>query len=64
MFQELAQQTSAQTWVIGSMLFFMGVFALVAIKVFRTPAAEHQAHAQLPLDDTSSDPEEDQPSQR
>ncbi|RLB45167.1 MAG: hypothetical protein DRI90_28745 [Deltaproteobacteria bacterium] len=64
MFQELAQQTSAQTWVIGSMLFFIGVFALVAIKVFRTPAAEHQARAQLPLDDPGSDPEQNRSSQR
>jgi hypothetical protein len=64
MFQDLAQQTSAQTWVIGSMLFFMAVFAVVAVRVFRTPAAEHQAHAQLPLGETDSDPDEDRSSQR
>ncbi len=62
--QQLAQQTSAQTWVIASMLFFLAVFTLVVLRVLRTPAAEHRAHAQLPLEDTGSDREPDQAAQR
>jgi hypothetical protein len=58
MLQQLAHETGAQPWVIGSMLLFVTVFALVVIRVFRTPSAEHRAHAALPLDDVAEDGDE------
>ncbi len=55
MFQELALQTSAQSWVIATMLLFIAVFTWVVVGVFRTPAAVHQQRARLPLDDSVAD---------
>lgn len=55
MLQELAALTGATPWVVGSMLFFMVVFALVAYRAARTPGAVHRRHAQLPLEDGTGD---------
>jgi cbb3-type cytochrome oxidase subunit 3 len=69
MFQQLASETGAQGWVIAAMLFFIAVFVWVAVSAFRTPAAEHEARARLPLDDSpggdrATDRQRDPESQR
>ncbi len=51
MLQHLALETSAQAWVVASMFLFLTVFAVVAVRVLRTPRAQHEAHARLPLQD-------------
>ena len=59
MIQQLAHDTGAHVWAIASMLFFIGVFTLVVVRVWRTPRAEHQHHARLPLDDEGSERDPD-----
>ena len=54
MLQQLTQDTGAQAWAIASMFFFIGVFAWVVVRIVRTPRAEHEAHARIPLDDDGS----------
>ena len=51
MLQELAARTGASTWVIASMLFFMAVWAAVAVSVYRARPEEMEARARLVLDD-------------
>ena len=41
MLQELAAQTGASAWAIGSMLFFLAVWIGVAVRVFRARPEEH-----------------------
>ena len=55
MIQQLATETGAQAWAIASMIFFIAVFAVVILRVFNTPKAEHLNNARLPLDDGDSD---------
>lgn len=55
MLQQLAQDTGAQTWAIAAMLFFIGVFAVVVYRVWRTPRSVHEARAQLPLEEASEE---------
>jgi len=50
MLQELASQTGAAAWAIGSMLFFLAVFvAVVAWVVLKRPE-EMEARARMPLE--------------
>jgi cbb3-type cytochrome oxidase subunit 3 len=52
MLQQLALETNAQLWAIASMLLFIAVFTAVVIHIFfRTPSAQHEAAARLPLQD-------------
>ncbi|MBW2528381.1 MAG: hypothetical protein JRI23_29670 [Deltaproteobacteria bacterium] len=55
MIQQLATETGAHGWAIASMLFFIGVFALVVLRIWRTPKSEHQHNARLPLEDDVHD---------
>ncbi|MBK9374900.1 MAG: hypothetical protein IPN03_14530 [Holophagales bacterium] len=50
MLQELAARTSATTWAIASMLFFLSVWIFVAVRVFRSRPEEMDALARLPLE--------------
>ena len=51
MLQELASSTGAGIWAVASMLFFLAVYVVVAVKVFRTPRRELDARARMALDD-------------
>ena len=51
MLQELAASTGASVWAITSMLFFLAVYLVVAVRVFRTRREELDAQARLVLDD-------------
>lgn len=55
MIQQLSTDTGAQGWAIGSMIFFIAVFAAVVVWVLRTPKAEHRHKAELPLEDETED---------
>jgi len=48
--QELAAQTGATAWAIGSMLFFLAAWVAVAVRVVRSSRADMDALARLPLD--------------
>jgi hypothetical protein len=50
MLQELAASTDASVWVIASMLFFLGVWAFIAIRTFRARPEEMEARARLVLE--------------
>jgi hypothetical protein len=47
--QELAARTGAQAWAIASMLFFLAVFAAVALRTWRTAPEAAERWARLPL---------------
>lgn len=51
MLQELATGSGATAWAVGSLLFFVAVYALVMVRLFRTSREELDAHARLALDD-------------
>ena len=50
MLQELAAQTGAAAWAIASMLFFIGFWLLIAVRVFRARPDELDARARLALE--------------
>ncbi len=50
MLQELTARTGATAWAIASMLFFLGVWIFVTVRVFRARPEELDAHARLPLE--------------
>ena len=50
MLQELAAQTGASGWVIGSMLFFLAAWVVVVIWLVRKRPEELEAQARLPLE--------------
>ncbi len=58
MLQELAAATGAGRWAIASMLFFLGVWIAVAVKVWRTRPEELAERARLPLSDDGVNPGE------
>ncbi len=58
MLQELAARTGATTWAVASMLFFLGVWVLVAIRVLRSRPEEMDARARLPLEGDGEAPAE------
>ena len=51
MLQELADETHASVWVVGSLLFFIAVYLVVAIGAFRSRAGDLDKRARLALDD-------------
>ena len=51
MLQELAAGSGAAAWAIGSLLFFVAVYALVMVRLFRTSREELDAQARLALED-------------
>lgn len=51
MLQELAARTGASAWAVASMLFFIGVWVLVAVRVVRARREEMDARARLPFED-------------
>lgn len=50
MLQELTS-SGASMWAVGSMLFFIAVYLVVAVRVVRTGADELDARARMALDD-------------
>ncbi len=50
MLQELAAQTGAAAWAIGSMLFFLAVFVAVVVWVVLKRPEEMEARARMPLE--------------
>ena len=51
MLQQLTAATSAQTWAIGSLLFFFAVFLAVAIRVIAAKRGAYDRAARLPFDE-------------
>ena len=51
MLQELVRETGASFWAIASMLFFLGVWAVVAVNVWRSRPEEMAELARMPLSD-------------
>jgi hypothetical protein len=50
MLRELAEQTAAGGWAIASMLFFLAIWLLVAVRVMRARADDMNAKARLALE--------------
>ncbi len=50
MLQELVARTGATAWAIASMLFFLAVWTVVTVRVFRTRDEVLDAQARLPLE--------------
>jgi hypothetical protein len=55
MLQELAAQTGASGWVIGSMIFFVAAWAVVAWRVYRARPEDLEARARLALEGEAED---------
>jgi cbb3-type cytochrome oxidase subunit 3 len=51
MLEELAARTGATAWVVGSMLFFIGVWVWIAVRVVRARSEDMDARARLPIED-------------
>lgn len=51
MLQELGASTNASTWAVASMLFFIAVYLVATVQVFRTRADDMDARARMALDD-------------
>lgn len=51
MLQELGASTNAATWAVASMLFFIAVYLVATVQVFRTRTDEMDARARMALDD-------------
>jgi len=51
MLQELTAGTGATNWAIGSLLFFIAVYALVMVRLYRARPEDLAAHARMALDD-------------
>jgi cbb3-type cytochrome oxidase subunit 3 len=58
MFEELAKETGASVWAIASMLFFLGAWTVMALKVWRARPEEMAECARLPLADDSGNARE------
>jgi hypothetical protein len=57
MLQELTASTGASSWAaIASMCFFIAVYVVVAVRVFRAGADDLDARARMALDDTVPGP--------
>lgn len=53
MLQELGASTNASTWAVASMLFFVAVYVVVAVQVFRARPDELDARARMALDEAA-----------
>jgi cbb3-type cytochrome oxidase subunit 3 len=51
MLQELTASSGASIWAVSSMLFFIAVYAVVAVRAFRRSKTDLDARARMPLDD-------------
>lgn len=51
MLQELASGSGGTNWAIGSMLFFLAVYLVVAIRAFRSRSDDLDAKARLVFED-------------
>jgi hypothetical protein len=51
MLEELARETGAKVWAIASMLFFLGAWTVMAVRVWRARPEELAARARMPLAD-------------
>jgi hypothetical protein len=58
MLQELAAQTGATAWAIASLLFFLGMWLVITVQVFRTPDETLEARARLALEGDGGSPTE------
>ena len=55
MLQELAAETGASGWVIGSMVFFVAAWAVIAWRVYRARPEDLDARARLALEGDTHD---------
>jgi hypothetical protein len=55
MLQELAAQTGASGWAIGSMIFFVAAWAVIAWRVYRARPEDLEARARLALEGDADD---------
>jgi hypothetical protein len=53
--QELAAQTGASGWAIGSMIFFVAAWAVIAWRVYRARPEDLDARARLALEGDADD---------
>ncbi|MDP2319032.1 MAG: hypothetical protein Q8O42_06815 [Acidobacteriota bacterium] len=51
MLQELATGSDASAWAIGSLLFFIAVYAFVAVRTWRARPEDLAARARMALDE-------------
>ncbi|MGE0866869.1 MAG: hypothetical protein AB7P34_23435 [Vicinamibacterales bacterium] len=51
MLQELTAGTGAANWAIGSLLFFIAVYAVVVVRLVRARPEDLAARARMALDD-------------
>jgi cbb3-type cytochrome oxidase subunit 3 len=51
MLQELAARTGVTGWAIASTLFFLGIYVVITVRVFRARSEDMNARARLALDD-------------
>ncbi len=58
MLQELTASTGASVWAVSSMLFFIAVYLVVAVRVFRAGSDELDARARMALDPLSPEASE------
>lgn len=61
MLQELAARTGAATWVVVSMLFFIGCWIAIAVWLWRARPEDLEAHARLALEGDEASPKESEP---
>ena len=64
MLQELAAQTGASRWVIGSMLFFVAAWAVIAWRVYRARPEDLDARARLVLEGEAGHTQDSTPATR
>lgn len=50
MLQELTTETGAGAWATASLLFFIGVYVFISVRLYFTSSHELDAHARLALD--------------
>jgi len=50
MLQELAARTGGTGWAIASMLFFLGIYLVIGVRVFRVRRDVLEARARLALE--------------
>lgn len=55
MLQELATDSGASAWAIGSLLFFIAVYTFVVVRTWRARPEDLAARARMALDDGEGD---------
>jgi hypothetical protein len=64
MLQELAAQTGASSWAIGSMVFFVAAWAVIAWRVYRARPEDLDARAHLALEGEARHTQDNPPATR